>query len=303
VLGLQPWDFQVFDNGKPTKIMFFRSFDDGHVQPNPAVEVILLVDELNLSFQQVAFIRSQLSEFLSQNQGHLRYPVSIMLLSDAGLQVQPRPSLDGKSLVSVVEGIHAHVSVINSAMGAEGALERFQRSLRALETIAESYARSPRRRFLIWVGPGWPMLERSNFTFTDKNQRQYFDAIVELTNRLREARVVVYSVSPIDPSIGNAQANPRRYEGYLKAVESAKQADTGNLALKVIVTHTGGMIFGPDSDIAGQISSCTSGANAFYVLSFNPPAAARQDEYHALTVKVNRDGVAVRTSAGYYYEP
>jgi VWFA-related protein len=283
--------------------MSFRSFDDDQVRPNPAVEVILLIDELNLSFQQVAFIRSQLSEFLNQNLGRLKYPVSVMLLSDAGLQVQSKPSLDGKSLGSLVEGIPAHVSVINPAMGAGGALDRFQRSLRAMETIAETYARSPGRRLLIWIGPGWPMLESSNFTFTSKDQRRYFDTIVELTNRLREARLVVYSVSPIDSSMGSARFNPARYESYLQAVQTAGQADTGNLALKVIVTHTGGTIFGPSSDLVGQINGCISGANSFYVLTISPPTATQPDEYHALTVKVNRDRVGIRTSAGYYYRP
>jgi len=42
----------------------------------------------------------------------------------------------------------------------------------------------PGRKLLIWVGPGWPMLNSNSFSFSDKDQLQYFDTIVELANKL-----------------------------------------------------------------------------------------------------------------------
>jgi len=104
----------------------------------------------------------------------------------------------------VLDQIKGGVHSINSAMGAEGDLERFQLSVRQIATIAENEATRPGRKLLIWVGPGWPMLNGNNFSFSEKDQRQYFDTIVELTNKLREARVAVYSVAP-----ENVQAKDR----------------------------------------------------------------------------------------------
>jgi hypothetical protein len=89
----------------------------------------------------------------------------------------------------------------------------------------------------------------------------------------------------------------------LKGVPGEQQADIGYLALKVLVTNTGGRILGPDNDLAGQIDQCISDANAFYRLSFDPPHAEHADEYHDLQVQVNQPGMMVRTNSGYYNEP
>jgi hypothetical protein len=51
------------------------------------VHVILMLDTLNNSFQNVAYERKAIEKYLGQNQGHLSYPVSIALLSDSGVDM------------------------------------------------------------------------------------------------------------------------------------------------------------------------------------------------------------------------
>jgi VWFA-related protein len=303
VRGLEPWDFKLLDNDRSSKILSFHSYDGAAVRPDPPVEVILVVDELNLPFTLVAFVRSELAEFLRQNGGHLAQPLSIMLLTEEGLRIQPRPSLDGLAQLDLLSRIQGHISSINTAMGAEGALERAQISVHQMATIAENEAKKPGRKLLIWVGPGWPMLQSQAFRFNEKDQRRYFDVIVELTNRLREARIVVYSVSPEDSSMGGGPSRSLLYKSFLKGVTTEQQADIGNLALKVLVSRTGGRILGPDNDLVGQINQCIAEANAFYRLSFDPPRADHPDEYHDVQVQVNQSGMMVRTNSGYYNEP
>jgi VWFA-related protein len=303
VPGLEPWDFKLLDNDRSTKIMSFHSFGEAAAKPDPPVEVILVIDELNLPFQQAAFVKSEIARFLAQNGGSLAQPVSLMLLNESGLQVQPRPSTDGNALLEVVKGIKGHISVINPAMGAEGAVDRFQRSVRQMQYIADNEARKPGRKLLIWVGPGWPMLQSAAFKFNERDRRIYFDTIVKLTNQLREARIVVYSVAPNDSSMGGGPGRALLYKAFLKGVETERQADVGNLGLKVLVTQTGGLILGPDNDLAGQINRCIADANAFYRLSFNSPPAQHAHEYHELSLEVKQAGATARTNAGYYNEP
>lgn len=301
VPGLEPQDFKVLDDNQPRRILSFRSYDGITVKPEPAVEVILLIDTVNLPFEQVAFTRQEIAKFLHQNGGRLAQPVSIMLLTDAGLRVQPRPSVDGNALTSLLDQIKGGIHTINSAMGADGDLQRFQLSLRQMSTIAENEATRPGRKLLIWVGPGWPMLNSNNYRFSDKDQRRYFDAIVELSTKLREARAAVYSVAP-----ANVQNDGQRtfmYKDFLKGVPSALKADTGNLALKVLANRSGGLILGPDNDLAGQIDRCIADANGFYTISFDPPHAEHADEYHDLKVQVSQPGLTVRTTSGYYNQP
>ncbi len=305
VPGLEPSDFKLLDDGQPRKILSFRSFDGITVKPDPAVQVILVIDTANLPFQQVSFVRQQIEQFLRENGGHLAQPVSIMLLTDAGLRIQPRPSVDGNALVGVVQQIKGSMRTIDTAMGGEGLLERFQRSARAMETIAENEATRSGRKLLIWVGPGWPMLTTPVLGYySEKDQRRYFDGIVELSTKLREARTVVYSVAPGNLGAGGTDLDyTRLYQDYLKGVKSAQQAGTGNLALKVLVTQTGGKILGPDNNLAAQIDSCVADANAFYTLSFDPPRAEKPNEYHDLKVQVSQPGLTVRTNTGYYDQP
>ncbi|MGA8088311.1 MAG: VWA domain-containing protein [Terracidiphilus sp.] len=300
VVGLEPWDFKILDNGQPRKVMSFRAFNDAEVKPDPPVEVILVIDMVNLAFQQVAVTRQEISQFLEQDGGHLKVPVRLLLLTDAGMRVQPRSSIDGNALLSVVKQIKGGVRTIDSAMGGEALLERFQRCSRQVTAIAENEARVPGRKLLIWVGPGWPMLNRPELGYySARDQQSYFDGIVELSNRLREARMVVYSVAPY---IGADTTFNIRYQDYLKPVKSARESDPGDLSLKVLATQTGGKILGPDNDIVSQINKCIVDANDFYRISFDPPAAEHADEYHDLKVVVAKPGVTVRTNTGYYNE-
>jgi VWFA-related protein len=301
VTGLEPWDFKLLDENQPRKILSFHAYDGAQVKPEPPVEVILLIDMANLPFTQVAFVRGELRKFLLENDGHLRQPVSLFLLTDTGLRVQPQPSLEGGQLIRVLDQAKGSVQTITSASGGEGMLERFQLSIRKLTDIAENEANKPGRKLLIWVGPGWPLLNSSTFQFTEKDQRRYFDAIVELSTKLREARVALYSVSAAD--VTSPGTYNFVYQNFLKGVRTAHQADTGNLALKVLAVETGGRILGPDNNLTAQIESCIAEANAFYTLSFNPPPAEHADEYHDLKVQLNNPGLTVRTSSGYYDQP
>ncbi|WP_109487649.1 VWA domain-containing protein [Occallatibacter savannae] len=301
VLGLEPWDFKILDNGQPRKVLSFRKYDGVQTKPDPPVEVVLVIDMLNLPFQQVAYVRTQLDAFLRQNGGKLKQPVSVAQLTDAGLRVQPRPSTDGNAIASVVAGIKEHVSTINPAMGGEGWVERFQRSARAMDNIAQNQLKKPGRKLVIWIGPGWPLLNRPSDGYTDKQQRRNFDSIVELSTALREARVTMYSVSPV--LVIQNGPNPMLYKRFLNPVRTAHDAEAGDLGLKVLVTQTGGKIMGPDNDMVAQINRCIDDANAFYRISFDPPAAEQPDEYHDLKIAVAKPGTTVRTNTGYYDQP
>jgi VWFA-related protein len=299
VTGLQPWDFKISDNNQPRKILSFRAFSDNSVKPDPPVEVIMLIDTLNLPFQQIAFVRAEIDQFLRQNGGKLRQPVSIILLSDKGIKVQPRPSTDGNALAEIAKQIKGNISTINPAMGGEGFVERFQLSVKEMANIAENESRKPGRKLVIWVGPGWPLLDRPRDGYSERSQKGYFDGIVELSTRLREARITVDSVSPTN---SGATTN-LLYRNFLKGVASFREAESGHLALKVLATATGGQILGPDNDVANQINRCIDDANDFYELTFDPPRAAHADEYHQLGVVVNKPGLNVQTITRYYNQP
>ncbi len=121
------------------------------------------------------------------------------------------------------------------------------------------------------------MLNRPSANYSETQQRRMFDGIVAMSAALREARMTLYSVAPA----GVNGPNPILYQNFLKGVKSYRDADFGNLALKVLVTQTGGKIMDPDNDLVSQIDRCIEDANAFYRISFDPPVAG-----HAMSITI-----------------
>jgi VWFA-related protein len=298
VHGLELKDFTLLDNGQPSKILSFQAFGEGAQKANPPVEVILLLDTVNEPFQQISITRQQIANFLLRNGGHLAAPVSLMVLTNQGLDIQHRPTYDGNGLAQNISHLDNQLRTINRSGGFWGASERWDLSLRALENIAATEATKPGRKLLIWTGNGWPLFDNPMIDSTNKGMEQDFDALVRLTTRLREARISVYSVSLGQPNMGTFL-----YKGFLKGVKKPAKMNLPNLGLKVFAVETGGRVEGPDNDMAAQINLCVQDAGAYYSLSFDPPRANGANEYHDLKVLVDNPALTARTSTGYYNQP
>jgi VWFA-related protein len=160
----------------------------------------------------------------------------------------------------------------------------------------------PGRKMLIWIGPGWPMLQGARYQMSDKTQRALFNLIVETTRTLREARITMYHVNQTDPE-SLTRMSPDYYKGFLKGVPSASRVESGDVALPVFAVHSGGLVENRSDDLVRELNSCIAEAKAYYTLSFDPPGAERTDEYHELQVKVDKPNMKARTNAGYYSEP
>lgn len=327
VPGLDVKDFTILDNKKSQDIVSFHAVDRTAGTADPSVEIILLLDLVNSTFEQAATARDQIRKFLEQNGGHLAYPTSIMVLTQQGLRIQHHPTTDGNALITMLG--QSDTAVHSAALG-QG--ERFQLSVRSLASIAENETKSPRTKILIWTGAGWPMLVGSNVASSTQDRERTFDAIVEISTRLRESHIALYSIplpgsatagmpTVLTPPHGGAMpgaeapqqshagpvmsdtAEGANYKEFLRGVKSAHQADPGDLALQVFAVQSGGRILEPGNDLAGQIAKCVEDLSALYILSFNPAHAEHENDYHDLKVQVSRPGLAARTNTGYYNQP
>jgi VWFA-related protein len=304
VAGLEQQDFTLLDNKKLQPILFFRVVDGSTGQgttAEPPVEVILLIDATNNSLTNVAYERSQIEKFLRQNGGHLAQPSTLMIFSERGVKVGPQPSSDGNLLAQELDKSGATMHVVQRSGGYD-AIERVDLSLKTLRSIAAVEAPKPGRKMLIWIGPGWPMLEGHGYQPTNGTQRALFNAVVEATRTLREARITMYSVNPLDPQ-SPGMMRTEFYKSFLKGVPSARQADPGDLSVPVLAMHSGGLVLNTADDLVGQLNRCIVEAKAYYTLGFDVSKAEHTDEYHELEVKVDKPGMKARTNTGYYAEP
>jgi len=298
VSGLAIKDFTLLDNGRPNRILAFDGFDGADQHGDPLVEAILVIDTLNLPIDQVIYMRQGVERFLRQNGGHLALPVSVFVLNKSGLGFQQPPSQDGNGLAAEL-GRHANtLSSVRPSEGANGEFELFKVSVDALNSIVNGERSKPGRKLLIWAGHGWPMLDLPGMESSPKTRQQYFAVIVQLSTRIREARMPVYSISSGHPGIDTFT-----HEAFLRGVKSPDKASIPNLALRVLAIQSGGRVMGPSNDVAGQIDDCIRDASAFYRLSFDPTRANSPNEFHELKVVVDQPGVTARTSSGYYNQP
>jgi VWFA-related protein len=303
VAGLQQQDFTLLDNKKPQPILSFRAVDGSTgsgTAADPPVETILLIDATNNSLHNIAYERSQVSTFLRQNGGHLAQPVTLMIFSEQGVKAQPRPSTDGNMLADWLDKSESTIHTVPRSGGYD-AIERRTLSIKTLRSIAEAERPKPGRKMLFWIGPGWPILQSSAYMMSPTMQRNLFNVIVDTSRALREARITMYLVNPMDPE-NLARVAPDYYKGFLKAVSSPDHADSANLAAPIFAVHSGGRVVNEGDDLVRELNSCMADAKAYYTIGFDPPHVDHPDEYHALEVKVDKSNMKTRTNVGYYSE-
>jgi VWFA-related protein len=307
VTGLQQQDFTVLDNKKLRSISSFRAVPGEDAAgasglSDPPTRVILLIDSVNTTYQRVAFERDQIKKFLQQNGGKLAQPVSLVFFSDQGSEIQEVPSSDGSVLLADLDEHTSKLRTIRRSTGFYGAEERYQLSLTALNAIITREVNKPGRKLLVWVSPGWPLLSGPGINLSQADSRMIFNNIVALSQGLRDARITLYAVDPL----GMDDAGSLRqtyYEDFLKGVPSAKQAQSGNLALEVLSIQSGGMVFKSGNDVWAEIGRGVADAASYYALSVDVLPAEHANEYHGIEVKVDKPGLTARTRTGYYAQP
>src|SRR5271157_1392861 len=265
VSGLQPADFKLFDNSQPQSIVSLRAVNGMKVKADPPVEVILLIDAVNAPPQTITMERQWLVEFFKENGGELALPTSFVILTDKGLNYQNRPARDGKVLQAFLDANIPGLRNTRPSEKLQGAVEREQASLKALNLLALQLSKRPGRKLLIWLSYGWSVISNPAWIGGEKDRQAIYGSITSLSTALRKARITLYCISPF-----GGYGRDENYTKYLKGVDDPNHADMGDLLLPVIATQTGGQVPYEGNDLAIVIDRCIKDARSFYVLTFNP---------------------------------
>ena len=298
VAGLTPADFTLLDNEQPQKSLSFQAIDGKTTGPDPPVEVILVIDTVNLPASQVPLAKSEAEKFLRRNHGQLAQPVSLYLLSSAGLSSMPGPSIDGNALADqIARGrelpvirlapIHGGVGFLADARNfASAKLADYmtQNSLRPLGFIVLEERRRPGRKLLFWLSPGWKV---------DPGTDKSFDRVTELSTRVREARIAIWTW-PYPDSDYSYERAPVKSHNDVRGFDNA---------LDVLALHSGGGRLNTSTELAEMIGKCVEEESVFYTLAFDLPHTNEVDDYHELKVTMSKPDLTARTIAGYYDQP
>ena len=299
VFGLQQADFALLDDKQPQAILSFEAHGGASTAQQTPVQVVLVVDAVNIDYTALSYERIELDKFLRQAEGMLPLPASLVTLTQAGAEIQPVATRDGKVLANILKskefGLRAELA---GSQGFHGGVERARVSLDALERLAAYEAKKSGRKLVIWISPGWPLLTGPNVT--GNNHQALFDVIVRLSAELRDARITLYSIDPLREDFG---ARAFYYQSFLKGIKSASQTENGDLGLQVLAVQSGGLALPASNYISDSIGKCFDEAKAFYTLSFDSPPADGPNEYHNLQLKIDKPGLTARTRTGYYAQP
>jgi VWFA-related protein len=296
VADLQQQDFTVLDNKAPQTITSFKMVNGREAR----IEVVLVIDAVNNTIQNVGYARIQIDKFLKSEGGHLAFPIAVAVFTDKGTQIVANFSSDGNALSAALQGDNIGLRDIGRSSGYYGAAERLQLSLRALRQLVAGVATHQGRKLVLWVSPGWPLLSGPGSQLDSKQQQQIFTDIVSLATQLLQARVTLYGIDPLGS--GESMMRTSYYQEYLKGVTKPSQVDLADLGLPVLAVQSGGLALNSSNNIAGMVQECVA-ETPYYEISFDPPAAKQRDEYHHLEIKLTQPGLTARTRQGYYAQP
>ena len=328
VSDLAAADFTLFDNNQPRKIAGLHMIDGEML--NDATEVIILLDAVNSTAQELETERQAIFNYLAHGHGPLPYPTSFALWFNGHLKAAAattdRNAL-GRAFVSLTKNVHSNACApvdasVEQAVegGGPGALQQggigqraagiaeclqvhFKDSIAALDGIALQQKTIGGRTILIWAGAGWPILSDVEFgRLTPKARAGYFEEVVEVLRDLRDSQVTIDVVSPPD---GTREKELARIDvkALIAGTNSVNDAGPSSLALPVLATQTGGRTLTESRDLTADLSSCIRDAAGYYALLFEAMPAASPHEFHRIEVKVNRPNLDVRTMTAYYAEP
>jgi VWFA-related protein len=316
--GLAAKDFTLTDHGAPQRIVSFAASDQPTDENERLTEVVLVLDEVDLSPAQLELVKDESIKFLRQNGGHLGEPTSVYWFTTSGLYATAAPTTDGNALAEDIahHGSHRTVWAIsrshNPFVTAElESYARWNRSLGAVYSIAIERRRAPGRKLLVWMGFGWLPVD---------GPKEYkdgaFSSMVELSTRIREARMVISEVTVrTQPEGRHVAGEPTAldfkdsYKDYLAGVRTPSELEErgfgpySHFALPVLAIQSGGLVLDELSNISRSIEHCVEDARAFYTMSFDPPYAGQPDEYHDLKLQIKAPELSARTNTGYYDQP
>jgi VWFA-related protein len=295
-------DFTLLDNGLPQKIASFAASNEATDENERLTEVVLVLDEVNLSPAHFELVKDESIKFLRRNGGHLARAASVYWFTPAGLYASANPTTDGNALAEDVAHHRSPRELWKVPPNRDRNINAlWDRALQTVYSIAIERRDKPGRKLLVWMGFGWPAsgpLEQRDTAFA---------SLVELSTRIREARMVISQVSswPYPISVSNFH-----YADYVAGVRTPRDLKgsepedaTPHFALPVLALQSGGLVLDASPDIVRGIARCVEDASAFYTVSFDPPHAAQPDEYHDLKVQIGAPGLSARTNTGYYDQP
>jgi VWFA-related protein len=321
VTDLKREDFQIFEDKQPQRISSFEP-PAAHELPAPARPnapfnpddtksygkspvTVLVLDELNTHYADTDFARRSIRDYLTSRPATLNEPTMLLALGDTKFHLLQNFTRNRDALLAALAAHKTSYSwklEIGKSIGQETA-DRLGFSISALEQIAESTARIPGRKNLVWVGQGFPTLDPSALTPND--DLRLTATLQHVTDTLLATRVTLYAVDPTSSAVGMTEITDADQLMFMAMTggSAGRLMDPFDQTLDFdrLGPVTGGRVLRGMNDVSHQIDASVQLGEHFYTIGYSPTNTSEANQaFRKITVKCLRPGTTVETRDGYY---
>ncbi len=301
VTGLTKDDFTITDNKKPQRIFSFEApethkVDIGASADNPAGRApvtIFVLDLLDSSFSDFAYIRYMTRKYLLAQPSQLNSPAELMVLGNQSLEMVQGYTRNKADLLYALD--HLQTALPYKQMNGSFFAERFGQSIDALQQIALQNKGVSGRKNIIWVGHGGPSIYTEELPGSTVDQLNQY--VHDTTNMLVDARVSLFVIYP------GLKVNGPSF-GFSEDSANADIGDddpfAGDINFGVFVNETGGKLFYNRNDINTEIKQSQELGSEYYTLTYQPPSGDADGKFRRIRVTLRDPNLHALTKAGYF---
>jgi VWFA-related protein len=296
-------DFQVFEDKAPQRVLSLESTnlqaraaslpvnsteDVDKREPDAPVNIIVL-DEINTLFEDEAFVRYSLKKYLAAQPDTLAGPTMLVAVSLSHFMVLRDYTTSKSEILSALDHHLAAYPWHVRSGGWEG--EQLNAAFSALTMVAEATAGHHGHKNMIWVGRGIPSIDMTRLPVDVESMLRA--SIAACANRLRDARVTLYSIDPQGLTITEP---PTDGDGFMVDDPFGGQADFNTMAVA-----TGGKVFIGRNDVDNLIATSILYGESFYTLTYKPATISENAKpFRNIRVVMNDSSLTATTREGYY---
>ncbi|HTH53842.1 MAG TPA: VWA domain-containing protein [Edaphobacter sp.] len=304
VTDLKKDDFHVTESDEPQTILNFEPVGthttsaDSNIDSTAALDAlaphasvnIILLDEFNTHFEDMAFARYSLKKFLERQPGKLSTPTMLVAVSLQNFTVLHDYTQNKGDLISALN--HHFAAYPWQAHQGAWFAERYATAFITLRRVAQAVIGHPGHKNMIWIGRGFPNLNLASIPIDSENRIN--NAVQDAVNVLRDARITLYTIDP-----AGLKVDPQAYG----ADAALTDPFGGNYQFARLATATGGRALYGRNDVDAEINTAIRDGSNFYTLTYRPTNdSTNPQKFRRIKVTVNRPGLTVTTREGYYLQ-
>jgi len=303
VTNLKRDDFTIYDDKTPQTIQTFDPPPSVTHAPNPPVHstadldrlepsapvTLIVLDEINTTFQDEAFGRYSLEQFLKHQGETLDHPTLLGAVDIKHFTLLHDYTTSKQELLNA---LHAHKVIYpEQTEGTNWQAQQYIASFAGLLEVTQSTAGHPGHKTLLWVGRGFPPFDPTALSENDNaGLEQVLDSCVDA---MRDARMVLYTLDPAGVTTEAQTADPET--GFLD------DPFNGELDFSKLATASGGHSFFGRNDVDKLIAVASTEGLDFYTLSYKPSTPITDTRaFHNIRVVMKDPNLTAETRTGYY---